>query len=562
MRNLIVALLVCSIVFVNAKSRDTLGKSKHFTRMEALSLILNDAKNNPVQILSSSIEKFEASIKMEQAEESKEAKGICTANFRANVTLSGEYNAIEGCDVVSRCAVEAKESITDVTSLVGNIDAMKSEISLQKSKLGKKRLERTNQKNALHKHREQFDEFKRKNDMHVSNHNDAKDALHNIKAVLVRSNTISASKKDKLAISREPIAAPIMRFLENNNKNGLLRDSIVQDIVNLIDKLIASLEKACQDQKEQFDLHVSLLEDAASELREHIGDLSVDIENLEDALDGLKAALNKMGGKLTTKMASFKKRMDFCKRSFDIYVKASSDRSDELKLIRQIKIIVHVHLSKDKLAKANLRYKNEQNTKKSNKDMDDIKKQVKQHEQLQKLKAKREEAMKSSKKKVDEEVRKKKAAEEEYSKEADKKAKKLSEAAGKADEIANANGLKVKMREENAKVAKTKLLEKQHEELKKSNMRLLHDQQRKHREELSKKNEQLLNQQKVKNDGKEAEELKKQIQRNAAIIQHRTALKSEEINKSKNEQSIKDDTTRALKQVIAKKSYGNPGPKT
>lgn len=62
----------------------------------------------------------------------------------------------------------------------------------------------------------------------------------------------------------------------------------------------------------------------------------------------------------------------------------------------------------------------------------------------------------------------------------------------------------------------------------------------------------------MKNDGKEAEELKKQIQRNAAIIQHRTALKSEDMNKSKNEQSIKDDTTRALKQVMVKTVKKDP----
>lgn len=497
MKYLTIILLVCAIVFVNAESRDTiLVNSKHFTRMEALSLILNDAKSNPVQILSSSIEKFEASIKTEQVEESHEAKSICTANFRTNVTLSGEYNAIDGCDNASKCAIEAKESILKITSYVGEIDGIKNEISFRASTLRKKRTERINQKNALNSHREQFDEYKRKNDAHISNHNDARDALGNIKAVLIRSKTISASKKDKLAISREPIAAPIMRFLEKKTNDGSLRDSIVQEIGMLIDKLIASLEKASADQKEQFDLHVSLMEDTTSELREHIGDLSVDIENLEDVLDSSKSALNKMSGKLTKKLAFLKKKMEFCKRSFDIYVKASSDRSDELELIKQIKNIVQVHLSKDKLAKTNLRYKNEHNAK-SNKDIDDMKKQVKKHEQQQKSKAKREEAMKSSKKKIDEEMRKKKAAEEEYSKEADKKAKKLNEAAAKADEkIANGNGLKAKRQEESAKakkqeelakVTKNKLLEKQREELKKANMRLLHDQQRKHREELRKK---------------------------------------------------------------------------
>eukprot|EP00943_MAST-04B_sp_MAST-4B-sp1_P006523 g6523.t1 len=428
--------------------------------MEALSLILNDAKNNPVQILSSSIEKFEASIKTEQEEESHEAKNICTANFRTNVTLSGEYNAIDGCDNVSKCAIEAKESILKITSYVGEIDGIKNEISFRASSLRDKRTQRIDKKNELNSHREQFDEYKRKNDAHISNHNDARDALGNIKAVLIRSKTISASKKDKLAISREPIAAPIMRFLEKKTNDGSLRNSIVQEIVMLIDKLIASLKKASADQKEQFDLHVSLMEDTTSELREHIGDLSVDIENLEDVLDSSKSALNKVAGKLTKNTAFFKKKMEFCKRSFDIYVKACSDRSDELELIRQIKNIVQVHLSKDKLVKTNLRYKNEHNA--------------------------------------------------------------------------------------------------QREELKKANMRLLHDQQRKHREELRKKNEQLLNQQQVKNDGKEAEELKKQIQRNAAIIQHRTALKSEDMNKSKNEQSIKDDTTRALKQVMVKTAKKDP----
>ena len=70
------------------------------------------------------------------------------------------------------------------------------------------------------------------------------------------------------------------------------------------------------------------------------------------------------------------------------------------------------------------------------------------------------------------------------------------------------------------------------------------------REELSKSDKKLLEIQHQKNDGTETEELKKQIARNAAILQHRNGKKEQEHSEINGEQAIKDKTSRNLKQAV------------
>jgi hypothetical protein len=257
--------------------------------------------------------------------------------------------------------------------------------------------------------------------------------------------------------------------------------------------------------------------------------------------------------------------MYFCKKSFDIYAQSSLDRADEIKLIMQIKKIILVHTLENKVS----RTKSDSKTyvaSNLHKEMDQMKEAVKLHDKRKKMNSTEVHIDESYSKKIDEETRKKEVAHEEYSKEAERKAKKLQESSIKADIRAGEIALETKRKEQLAKAKKKYLLKKQREQSEKLKSQALQEQKKKRqeqltkaaelakkegrREELSKSDKKLLEIQHQKNDGTETEELKKQIARNAAILQHRNGKKEQEHSEINGEQSIKDKTSRNLKHAV------------
>ena len=68
-------------------------------------------------------------MKKEQLEEANEAKQVCTANFRKNVSVTGDFGAIIGCDSFSKCHVEATRSVEKLASYASKIDTINGEIN-------------------------------------------------------------------------------------------------------------------------------------------------------------------------------------------------------------------------------------------------------------------------------------------------------------------------------------------------------------------------------------------------------------------------------------------------
>ena len=94
MKIIILTLVMISVSLGSAETRIAKSsKSKHFTRMEALGIVLSNAMANPIKTLTISIESFNNSVKKEQLEEANEAKQVCTANFRKNVSVTGDFGA-------------------------------------------------------------------------------------------------------------------------------------------------------------------------------------------------------------------------------------------------------------------------------------------------------------------------------------------------------------------------------------------------------------------------------------------------------------------------------------
>ena len=147
-----------------------------------------------------------------------------------------------------------------------------------------------------------------------------------------------------------------MRFLEKPPNGTNLKDGLINDIVEVIDKLVRSLDKASAGQKERFDLHVSLLEDMSSELKDELRQISSDINTTTTIMDKMNIRMQKLTLQKEQEKNLMEKRMHFCKRSFDIYKESSNDRAEEINLVLQIQKIVKVHfMRKVNLQKKKLR---------------------------------------------------------------------------------------------------------------------------------------------------------------------------------------------------------------
>ena len=349
-------LLLILAALVGAEAKQSVAKTKHFARMEALSMILDHTRHSPIHLVSSAIHKLEQSVRKEQAEEAKEARILCTDNYKANVFMDNEYGSISGCYASSNCSIEANEFVKKLSAHQRVINRIDSQTPGMKEKLKGKKEKHLRLQSELNKQMVRLESYKQENEEHISNHNDARDALGNIRLLLLRSRRLFASNEDKVAISREPIAAPIMRFLEKPPNGTNLKDGLINDIVEVIDKLVRSLDKASAGQKERFDLHVSLLEDMSSELKDELRQISSDINATKTIMDEMNIRKQKLTLQKEQEKNLMEKRMHFCKRSFDIYKESSNDRAEEINLVLQIEKIVKVHfMRKVNLQKKKLR---------------------------------------------------------------------------------------------------------------------------------------------------------------------------------------------------------------
>eukprot|EP00944_MAST-04C_sp_MAST-4C-sp1_P014177 g14177.t1 len=491
-------ILLILTTFVGAEAKQSLSKTKHFARMEALTMILDDTRHSSIHLVSSAIHKLEQSVRKEQDEEAKEARMLCTDDYKANISVDNEYGSISGCYASSNCSIEANEFVEKLSAHQRDINHIDSETPGMKEKLQEKKKKYLRLQSELNKQMERLESYKQENEEHISNHNDARDALGNIRLLLLRSRRLFASNEDKLAISREPIAAPIMRFLEKPPNSTNLKDALINDIVEVIDKLVRSLDKASAGQKERFDLHVSLLEDMSSELKDELRQISSDINTTTTIMDKMNIRMQKLTLQKEQEKNLMEKRMHFCKRSYDIYKESSNDRAEEIKLVLQIEKIVKTHF----MHKGNLHKK--------------------------KLRGNKATRM------------------QQYDMGAQKTAIVVAEASQKADALQ---------------------LEKDREEAKKVNQ-TISEQNRKEEQEkatIRKRNGALidkyisLEKREIESPGKESEELKKQITRQAQIVKHSNGLLDEEKKKSNSEQYIKDMASRALQNVASNISPNQAG---
>ena len=340
----------------SAQARHSVSKTKHFARMEALSMILDDTRYSSIHLVSSAVHKLEQSVRKEQDEEAKEARILCTDDYEANVFVDNKYGSITGCRASSNCSIEANQFVEKLAAHHKKLDHIDHETSEMKWQLQQKEEKHLRLQSELNKQFHKLESYKEENEEHINNHNDARDALGNIRSILLRSRRLFASNEVKLAISREPIAAPIMRFLEKPSNSTSLKDGMINDIVEVIDKLIHSLDKASADQKERFDLHVSLLEDTYSELKDDLQQIRSDMNATQKTLGKITGRMQELTLQKQKDKDLMEKRMHFCKKSYDVYKESSNDRAGEIKLILQIKNIVQTHfMQESNLVKVKLR---------------------------------------------------------------------------------------------------------------------------------------------------------------------------------------------------------------
>lgn len=269
----------------------------------------------------------------EQVKAKRTAALFCTSSTASASTFEPRnLLPIPFCALSSQCFNETMVQLTTVIQLKREVKNLKQEAVEQLSLIAKMKASIFNESDNLIGIKHKLSVIEGKKFAIHGSHNSAKHALSEIRSLLYNNKTLIASDENKIALSKEPLVAPILRFMEASPSATPLSKQMFEEVAKKLDQLVELLDNSTRHQTETIEEDIMEQYEKQQKSEEKISYFK---NNLESAVtDRQKSALYiaEKNSLAANAYESYSRAAQYCFNQHELYVEEVFNRESEKKL--------------------------------------------------------------------------------------------------------------------------------------------------------------------------------------------------------------------------------------
>ena len=321
--------------------------------------------DDPIELLTSKVNEMEKAAQQEQLEDENDAKKSCSLDStEVPAWDKSKFVPIQFCTEDSICATQTNMYLNRAATEKEKAAELRSKAAGHKLHSEGQAIPLAKAKSRLESLDQRILQYQRRKQEHRQSHDDAETVLRDIRQTLLNKGSFEASTSDKLALAREPLAEPIMRFLAVNSAATPLKKTVIDQMVKQLNEIIQLLRQSTEHEAEKYQLQLDIARNEHKEVEDEISKLQQSIDLGHVSRDEALQQARTLDLERQKSLGHFTRMASNCVKERNVYARETKARQSEVKLFRQIREkIASLLKEKDDEAAAALRGREQDNKK-------------------------------------------------------------------------------------------------------------------------------------------------------------------------------------------------------